>query len=97
MNSYIAKRSLFMAAETIYPCKNHLCKCIEYLDFGYPQYMNDYKNCYITNGSLWTDYKFSDFHKQNTLSKEFKMNINHPTYYDESDDIEYQKKIDSKL
>ena len=96
MKSYIGKRASFMAAENIFPCNNYFCKCIEYLDFGRPKHRNYYKNCYITNGSLWKGYKSPIFHKQVTLLEQLKLNTNHPTYYDESDDIEYQKNIDSK-
>ena len=34
MSSYIGTRASIRAAESIFPCNNYFCKCIEYLDFG---------------------------------------------------------------
>ena len=38
-----------MVVDGINPCGNHICLCIEYLDFGKEKDRQRYKHCYITS------------------------------------------------
>ena len=55
----------------IFPCNNHFCKCIEYLDFTNKQQIEYFKQCQVTHNNN-SKFEYDLFNKN--------LNINYINY-----------------